>query len=593
MSLSRKKVTATALAAIGMLCSIWPATGGEDGVKPLRITVESRELHAVDRRLFGQFLERPSWGETGPEIAAGTNGNLSADVVELLRGMEIPIVRFPGGTDIDYTDWTDMVSNVPGRTPERPVTTGHQGHKVTNRFGYDEYLNLAADLKWDSILVVNLLDGVAKKKPLAEAARHVAGLVAYANAPVGAKLPEGMPDWPAVRAKNGHPAPYGVKIFQLGNEWWSGRFPQEVKKALGSDKADVLLPWYRECLIAYVDAMRAVDPAIEFIADAQIGFPIEAQLYADPEIKKRIRYLTHHFYSPFGGVMDAKLDGRPVARESLKPSDWWLAWATMPGFFDDAGNCQGFGSGLQTYGYEIASTEWNWNGWGGKELSEVGGFDWRHAAAIGCAGFLNGLMRHADVIHIANQSMLVGHSWGIAAIRVDPTGKMPTHYNAQGAATTFYNHHHGDRLLAVRSENVPVVAQPFQVNWPAPRPRVTLLDVVATRGDETVFVHAVNRSFDQDLEADLDLAALAPPDGKAVQHLLEGTPADRVAERKGWMTERSRPVAMAGGKVRIAFPRRSVSVVEIPVGFSAARSAASIRSRRGRIRGGGAGRAGG
>ena len=538
---------------------------GAESREPIRIRVEAKELHKVDRRLFGQFLERPSWGETGPEIATDTNGVLSEEVVIMLRAMQIPIVRFPGGTDVDYIDWTDMISNVPGRAPERPVTTGHQGHKVTNRFGYDEYLRLAADLKWDSILVVNFRDALAKKKPLAEAARHAAGIVAYANAPVGATLPEGMPDWPAVRAKNGHPAPYGVKIFQLGNEWWCGRFPQDVKKALGTDKAEELAPWYRECIVAYVDAMRAVDPNIAFIADAQVGFPIEAQLYADPEIKKRIRYLTHHFYSPFGSVTDAKLDGKPVPRESVKPADWWLAWATMPGFFDDAGNCQGFGSGLQTYGYEIASTEWNWNGWGGKELSQGGDFDWRHAAAIGCAGFLNGLLRHADVIHIANQSMLVGHSWGIAAIRVDPTGKMPTHYNAQGAVTTFYNLHHGDRLLAIQATNVPVVAQPYQVNWPNARPRVTLLDVVATRSDKAVFVHAINRSFDSDLEAELDLAALAPADGKAVQHLLEGTPEDQVAARKGWMTERSQPVEVADGKVRVTFPRRSVSIVEISV----------------------------
>jgi len=537
---------------------------GAESDQPIRIRVEAEEVHKVDSRLFGQFLERPSWGETGPEIATDTNGVMSAEVVEMLRAMRIPIVRFPGGTDVDYIDWTDMVSDVPGRAPERPVTTGHQGHKVTNRFGYDEYLRLAAEMKWESILVVNFLDGLAKKKPLAEAARHAAGLVAYANATVGAKLPDGMPDWPALRAKNGHPLPYRVKIFQIGNEWWCGRFPQEVKKALGSDKTDVLLPWFRECLIAYTDAMRAVDPAIEFIADAQVGFPMEDQLYADPGLKKRIRYLTHHFYSPFGNAMEAKRDGTPVPPESLKPSDWWLAWATMPGFFDDAGNCRGFGSGLKTYGYEIVSTEWNWNGWG-RRGADTGVFpEWRHAAAIGCAGFLNGLMRQADVIHIANQSMLVGHSWGIAAVRVDPTGKMPAHYNAQGAATTFYNHHHGDLLLAVQTTNVPAVAQPYSVNWPKPRPRVMLLDVVATRSDQAVFVHAVNRAFDADLEAELDLAALAPPDGKAVQHLLEGTPADEVASRRGWMTERSRPVEVAGGKARVIFPRQSVSIVEIP-----------------------------
>jgi hypothetical protein len=154
---------------------------------------------------------------------------------------------------------------------------------------------------------------------------------------------------------------------------------------------------------------------------------------------------------------------------------------------------------------------------------------------------------------------------GIAAIRVDPTGKMPTHYNAQGATTTFYNHHHGDRLLAIQATFVPVVAQPYQINWPHARPRVALLDAVATRSDKAVFVHVINRAFDADLEAELDFAALAPPDGKAVQHLLEGTPEDQVAARKGWMTERSQPVAVAGGKARITFPRRSVSIVEIQV----------------------------
>ncbi|MEI6211649.1 MAG: hypothetical protein WCR06_08490, partial [bacterium] len=229
------------------------------------------------------------------------------------------------------------------------------------------------------------------------------------------------------------------------------------------------------------------------------------------------------------------------------------------------GNCQGFGSGLQTYGYEIASTEWNWNGFGVKGSVTNSFPEWRHAAAIGCAGFLNGLLRHADAIYIANQSMLVGHQWGIAAIRVDPTGKMPTHYNGQGAATTFYNHHHGDRLLAIQATNVPVVAQPYQISWPSARPKVALLDVVATRSDKAVFVHVINRAFDADLEAELDLAALAPADGKGVQHMLEGTPADQVAVRKGWMTERSQPVAVAGSKVRVTFPRRSVSVVEIPV----------------------------
>ena len=97
------------------------AAQGAEPAEPVRIRVEAKELHKVDRRLFGQFLERPSWGETGPEIATDTNGVLSAEVVSMLRAMQIPIVRFPGGTDVDYVDWTDMISNVPRRASERPA----------------------------------------------------------------------------------------------------------------------------------------------------------------------------------------------------------------------------------------------------------------------------------------------------------------------------------------------------------------------------------------------------------------------------------------------------------------------------------------
>ena len=52
---------------------------------------------------------------TRPTLTVG-QGN---DALELLRAMRIPILRFPGGTDADYIDWTDMISNAPGRDAEQ------------------------------------------------------------------------------------------------------------------------------------------------------------------------------------------------------------------------------------------------------------------------------------------------------------------------------------------------------------------------------------------------------------------------------------------------------------------------------------------
>ena len=66
----------------------------------IEVTVSDTAVHEIDPRLFGQFMERPSWGEIGPEAAVipGTH-QLRPEARQLLRRMRIPIARFPGGTE--------------------------------------------------------------------------------------------------------------------------------------------------------------------------------------------------------------------------------------------------------------------------------------------------------------------------------------------------------------------------------------------------------------------------------------------------------------------------------------------------------------
>jgi alpha-N-arabinofuranosidase len=542
--------------------------------EPIQIRVGAEARQSVDPRLFGQFLEKPCGRETGPEAGSDDHGALPPEIVAMLQKMHIPVVRFPAGTDIDFTDWTDMISNVPGRAPERPLTTGHEGREVTNRFGFDEYFRLRDECRWDTILVVNLLDGLAKRKPLDVAAQHAAGLVAYVNAPVGAKLPAGMPNWPAVRAKNGHPRPYRVQTFQLGNEWWNGRFPEETRKAVGTDDPAALAAWYRKCILAYIDAMRAVSPSIEFIVDGDMGNGVETTLLRDPELRRRIKYVTYHKYTP-GQASHVRLDqDKYVDPGKLSPRDWWLLWSTTPGAYDDHGRNIGLGARIQAtraLGYEIAITEWNWAAWGFGKSQRLQGCDWHHAGAIGVAGFLNGVIRQADAIRIATQSMLVGHAWDLPAIHYDWEGKVPAYYSSQGMVTTFYNLHHGDRVLDVDVSNMPTVERSYYLDWGAMPGTTALLDVVVTRSDRAIFVHAVNRSFDKDLSAEIDLAALGVPDGTATMHVLECVPVKRVPEVHAWMSETSAPVQVMAGKVKFVFPCRTVAILEVPVKASAAR----------------------
>src|ERR1700677_3992527 len=71
----------------------------------IRCVVKNRTVNTIYPRLFGHFMERPSWGEGGPQgaLVPGTD-QLHPAVVDRLREMKISLVRFPGATDADFLD---------------------------------------------------------------------------------------------------------------------------------------------------------------------------------------------------------------------------------------------------------------------------------------------------------------------------------------------------------------------------------------------------------------------------------------------------------------------------------------------------------
>ena len=551
--------------------SIWAILGFVLGVavlsaSPILVTVHNEVKHELDERLFGQFFERPSAsGETGPEAAVDEEGRLPDEIIDMMASLDIPTVRFPAGTDIDYIDWTDMVSNVPGRHPERPITVGLRGDHVTNRFGYDEYFELANDLGWESIIVVNLLDGLARRKPLEEAAMHAAGLVAYCNAPVGAELPESMPDWPAIRAANGHPEPFRARYFQLGNETWIGRYPRTVKASLKENTPENFAARYRETVIAYIQAMKAVDPEIEIIVDLRMGDSINEVVLRDPFIRSQVSYLAYHAYAP----MNAANQEFAAYQTGLNPftqssEEWRFSLNSMPGAFDEHGQSKAIGRRLalaRELGYEVAVTEWNWNGWGLNEIDID--FNHRHAAAVGVAGFLQGMMRQGDIIKLANQSLLVGHGWGIAGIRYDPKGETPTHFNSQIAVTNLYRKHSGSELLEIDITNLPTRVQPYNVGAAGPVEQVALVDILATKDNEYLYLHLVNRDPVEAHSLTFDLSALTVNRQTASFILLEEMSAEDLASAKGWMREDTWELELPGSQLTLEIAPNQIAVVKI------------------------------
>ena len=548
---------------LGAVCCGLVVAAGLSAAKPqgIRFTVTDQTVHQIDPRMFGQFMERPSWGEIGVEgaLVPGTN-RLQPKVRELLEAMEVPVIRFPGGTDVDYMDWRDMVSNVPGRAPERPISTGHRGHKVSNHFGYDEFLQFCEQTCAEAIVVVNFRDGLLRKKPLKETAAHAAALVAYCNALVAANLPEGMFGWAALRAKNGRMKPYGVRYFQIGNETWA--FLNEAQKLAPQG----LGQYYVDCLKAYIDAMKAVDPEIEIIVDGHDGSLRGAVPLALKQLGGRIDYFVTHFYRPWA-MTEVFRVGRKVEIEELSAEDIWYAWTAMTEF-DEHGQGVYHSPGIEAArrtGYRVAITEWNWNGWWRNTASRPP-LNSRWAKGVGAAGFIHAMMRSGDVIDIACQSMLVGMGWGISAVHADPAAVKDPVYLPTGQLTAFYSKHHGDRLVKVDAVGVPTYEQPYRMGGIRPSKKVAVIDAVATANETTVYVHAINRSFDKAMEVTIDLSGFEAGDG-AVHHMVQGrlndAPKDGQPEQVG--REIKRKIEGSSKPLKVTLPKRSVSCVEIPL----------------------------
>jgi alpha-L-arabinofuranosidase len=506
------------------------AASAQDSV---RYKVLDRAVATIDKKLFGQFLERPSWqGETGIEAAVipGTR-KLQPEVEGLLKGLHIPILRFPGGTDVDYTDWRDMV-DLPGR-PYRPITIGYTGATVTNNFGYAEFLDLCRTLRTEPLLVVNFRDGLFRIKPLPLAARHAADLLRW------------------VKQKRTVP----VRYWQIGNETWG--FMPELERQHGAKAAQ----WYVDCLAAYIDALRQVDPSIEIIVD---GHSPEINRLIKEQLGAKVNYLVDHVYAPWN-IRAFTLEGKDVPTEGLTQEEVWNAWVSVSEM-DGAGLSvmnRPLLAQAKDLGYPVAITEWNFNGWWNPGVP--GPLDSDLARGLGATGYLHAMMRAGDRVKIGCQSMTVGRHWGITAIRVDETTVNPPHYLPTGQILGLYARHHGDRLLQISADALPTFAQPYKFNQGEPRSKVASLDTLVTASRDKLYLHIMNRSFSRSATATFDLAGLGGLKREAVQHLFTGRLENRRKSGEplqvGLVSERRLP--LKGETIEVMAPARSVSVVVI------------------------------
>jgi len=519
----------------------------------LTITVKNQVLHKLDLRLFGQFMERPAFsGEIGAEAAVVPDTHrLQAKAEKLIREMQIPVLRFPGGTDVDFQDWTDMVDDVPGRAEAARPISRPRGNPVSNAFGYDEFLQLCERNGSEAILVVNFRDGLLNVRPLEEAAAHAAALVAYCTGVLDQKLPPSLAPWVRLRAKNGHPSPYRVNYIQIGNETWM--FNPEVEKGFSSDP----LGHWHHCLRAYIKAILAVDPTVKIILDAQPA-PVVVKIHE--EFKDAIYGYAVHAYTPWG-IGKVEKAGEVVELAKLSAEEIWNAWVAVPAV-DTKGQAlledHNFPQ-ARALGYKISMTEWNWNGWWAANKDQAA-LDSLFAKGIGAASYLHAILRQGDLITLATQSMLVGSCWPIDSIRVDKDNNRPAYMMPSGIVTTLYSQNHGAEMLAVDLSNAEFYHQPYKMGQLGPAEKVAYVDVIATKSTRELTVHMINRRFAGNQTVAIDCSAFKVKPEAVELLILDGRLNDepQPGEPSSPARIRRETISFKGNRLELELPPRAI-----------------------------------
>lgn len=217
-------------------------------------------------------------------------GLVKPEVVEMTRELNAGMMRLAG----NYISAYHFEHGI-GPVLERPVMFNEAwGGWTSKYFGTDEFIAFCEELKVEPLICVNDGSGTPEE---------AAAWVEYCNG--GTDTPMG-----ALRAANGHPEPYDVKYWEIGNEVWG---PWQV----GHVPAD---PFARR-MLPIIKAMKATDPSIMILA---CGHTDQEWNRAVLDIAgEQIDYLTlhlYHGYNRFGMDRNSPADERYKAMASF--SEW-------------------------------------------------------------------------------------------------------------------------------------------------------------------------------------------------------------------------------------------------------------------------------
>lgn len=161
----------------------------------------------ISKNIYGHFSEhlgRCIYNGlfVGEDSAIPNVNGMRTDLVEALRNIKVPVLRWPGGCFADEYHWKDGIG--PKETRKRMINTHWGGVVEDNSFGTHEFMEFCRQVGCEPYINGNVGSGTVQE--MSEWMEYMTF--------------DGVSPMAELRAKNGHPAAWKVKYFGVGNENW-------------------------------------------------------------------------------------------------------------------------------------------------------------------------------------------------------------------------------------------------------------------------------------------------------------------------------------------------------------------------------------
>jgi alpha-N-arabinofuranosidase len=484
-------------------------------------------IGAIDPRIYGSFLEHAGRAIYGgiyePGHPASDAEGFRRDVLDLVRELQVPIVRYPGGNFVSAYRWEDGV----GPRAERPVRLSLAWKSLeTNEVGLNEFVTWARRAKTDVMMAVNLgTRGI----------QEACDLVEYCNHPGGTY-------WSDRRKAHGFREPHRLKTWCLGNE-------MDGPWQIGHKTAEEYARQARET----AKAMKLTDPSLELVACGSSYYQIPTfgswETTVLEHCYEHVDYLSLHQY---------------FNNRQNRTSKFLADSIGLDRYIEEVIRICDTVQARQKSSKTMMLSLDEWNVWYHSLAADQAVQPWQKAPAqlediynledalvVGC--MLISILKHADRIKMACLAQLVN---AIAPIMTETGGPA-------WRQTIFYPFLHGSlfgRGFALHT----TVDSPGYTE--AELGDVPFVESIATwdEASAALTVFAVNRNQAEALLLKADLKAWP---GYTVKEHLVLTHEDKLATNTAREQNRVQPrpgdAAQAGGKLNAQLPRLSWNVIRL------------------------------